>query len=280
MSGPKIAHANYSIESVTPTNQEAYFVFADNAAGGATITGPLVVSGAGAAVEVEDTDGNTVVILNPYQAGIGNGSVGMQSGGTGARTGSGMLIHGIDSGAVVFDYLVTQPTPTPQTTYRVAQTDPANGNLILGATGSQVLVNGTTGIGQVYDAVNNRPQPGADFTLSTFDNNFIQTPFAYTVPKAGWYVFTTYLNGQGAGFSWPADNIQTFRLYKNAAEVQFSQASWWNIPTPAASGFEDNRDCLVQLAAGDVLTVQRVGVGTPNLGASGQVICMIQPLLA
>jgi len=281
MSGPKIAHANYSIESVTPTNQNAYFVFANNAGGGATITGPLVVSGPGAAVEVQDTDGNAVVILNPYQAGIGNGSVGMQSGGTGARTGSGMLIHGIDSGAVVFDYIVTQPTPTPPVTYRVAQTDPANGNLILGATGSQVLVNGTTGVGQVYDSVNNRPQPGADFTLATFSPNMTQTPFAYTVAKSGWYVFTTYINCQGAGFSWPIGTLITLRLQKNGTEVQFSQASWWDVPTPPGLGFEDNRDCFVQLTAGDVLTVQ---LGTqpspPALGVSGTVICMIQPLLA
>ena len=280
MSGPKIAHANYGIDAVTPTNQEAYFVFSDSAQGGATITGPLTVSGPGAALTIQDADQNDVVILNPYQAGIGNGTVGMQSGGSGAYAGSGLLIHGIDSGAVVMDYVVTQTSPNPPITYREIQTDPATGNLILGATTALVKINGATGIGNVYDSVNNRPQPGADFTLSTFDNNLVQTPFAYTVAKDGWYVFTTYLNGQGAGFSWPANDIQTFRLYKNGTEVQFSQASWWNVPTPAASGFEDNRDCLIQLAVGDVLTVQRVGVGTPNLGANGQVICMIQPLLA
>lgn len=274
MSGPKIAHANYSIESVTPTNQEAYFVFADNAAGGATITGPLVVSGAGAAIEVEDSTGTAVVVIEPD--GVGNGKVAINSGGTGAAAGSGASLYGINTGAVVLDYY----SDTTATTYRVIQTDPANGNLILGATNALVKINGATGIGNAYDSVNNRPQPGADFTLATFDPTLIQTSFAYTVATSGWYVFTTYINGQGAGFSWPANAIQTFRLYANATEVQFSQASWWNVPTPAAAGFEDNRDCLIQLTSGDVLTVQRVGVGLPNLGATGSVICMIQPLLA
>ena len=129
--------------------------------------------------------------------------------------------------------------------------------------------------------MNNRPQPGADFTLATFDNNFVQTSFAYTVATSGWYVFTTYINLQGAGFSWPANEAATFRLFKNATEVQFSQASWWSMPTPAASGLEDNRDCLVQLTAGDVLTVQlSTQPSPPALGASGTVICMIQPILA
>jgi hypothetical protein len=278
MSGPKIAHANYSIESVTPTNQEAYFVFADNAAGGATVTGPLVVSGAGAAISVEDTDGNAVVTMQPYSgSAIGNGIITVVSGGATAAANSGLNIHGLDTGAVVMDYFST----TTGTAYRVVQTDPANGNLILGATTALVKINGVTGIGNAYDSVNNRPQPGADFTLSTFSSNMTQTPFAYTVPTSGWYVFTTYLNFQGAGASWPTGTVITLRLQKNGTEVQFSQATWWNLPAPPPSGIEDNRDCFVQLTAGDVLTVQlSTQPSPPALGASGTVICMIQPLLA
>jgi len=276
MSGPKTPQAAYSIESVSQASQDAYFVFKDNAQGGATIEGPLVIEGAGAAVEVNDSTGTAVVVLEPI--GVGNGKVAINAGGSGAAAGSGAQLIGLNTGAVALDYY----SDTTTTTYRVIQTNPANGNLLLGASnaGSIVQINGAAGFGQVYDSVNNRPQPGADFTLSTFDPVFNQTSFAYTVAASGWYVFTTYLNGQGAGFSWPANDIQTFRLYANAVEVQFSQASWWNVPTPAAAGFEDNRDCLIQLTAGDVLTVQRVGVGVPNLGASGSVICMIQPLLA
>ena len=276
MSGPKSAHANYAIDAVTPTNQDAYFVFQDNAGGGTSITGPLVVQGAGAAVEVNDSTGTAVVVLEP--SGVGNGRIAVQAGGTGGNAASGGELIGLANGGIGLDYL----SSATATTYREIETNPANGNLILGSTIPPALVQitGATGLGQVYDSVNNRPQPGADFTLATFDNNMVQTSFAYTVAASGWYVFTTYLNGQGAGFSWPANEIQTFRLYKNGNEVQFSQASWWSVPTPPAAGFEDNRDCLVQLTTGDVLTVQRVGVGTPNLGAAGTVICMIQPLLA
>lgn len=276
MSGPKTPQAAYGIEAVTPANQDAYFVFKDNAQGGATIEGPLVVEGTGAAVEVNDSTGTAVVVLEPI--GVGNGKVAFNAGGTGGNAGSGGQWIGLDNGGVALDYYSDATT----TTYRVIETNPAQGNLILGspAAGAIVQIRGAAGLGQAYDSVNNRPQPGADFTLSTFDNNMAQTSFAYTVAASGWYVFTTYLNGQGAGFSWPANEIQTFRLYKNGNEVQFSQASWWSVPTPPAAGFEDNRDCLVQLTTGDVLTVQRVGVGTPNLGASGTVICMIQPLLA
>lgn len=275
MSGPKTPQAAYGIEAVSQSNQDAYFVFKDNAQGGATIEGPLVIEGAGAAVEVNDSTGTAVVVLEPD--GVGNGKVAIQAGGTGAAAGSGGTWGGINTGAVVLDYY----SDTTATTYRVIQTDPANGNLILGATTALVKINGATGIGNVYDSVNNRPQPGPDFTLSTFSSNMTQTPFAYTVPASGWYVFTSYINGQGAGFSWPAGTLITLRLQANGNEVQFSQASWWDVPVPPAPGFEDNRDCLVQLTAGDVLTVQ---LGTqpspPNLGASGTVICMIQPLLA
>jgi hypothetical protein len=277
MSGPKTPHANYAIEAVTPTNQDAYFVFQDNAGGGTSITGPLVIEGAGASVSVNDSTGTAVVVLEPI--GVGNGKVAIQAGGTGGNAGSGGQWLGLDNGGVALDYYSDATT----TTYRVIETNPAQGNLILGSVvaGSIVQIRGAAGLGQAYDSVNNRPQPGADFTLSTFSSNMTQTPFAYTVATSGWYVFTTYINGQGAGFSWPAGTLITLRLQKNGTEVQFSQASWWDVPTPPAPGFEDNRDCFVQLTAGDVLTVQ---LGTqpspPNLGASGTVICMIQPLLA
>ena len=102
MSGPKTPQANYGIEAVTPTNQEAYFVFADNAAGGATITGPLVVSGAGAAIEVEDSTGTAVVVIEPDS--VGNGKVAVTAGGSGAAAGSGASLFGINTGAVVLDY--------------------------------------------------------------------------------------------------------------------------------------------------------------------------------
>jgi len=276
MSGPKTPQAAYGIEAVSQANQDAYFVFKDNAQGGATIEGPLVVEGTGASVSVNDTTGTTVVALDPL--GVGNGRVAIQAGGTGGNAGSGGAFLGLDNGGVALTYY----SDATATTYTEIETNPAQGNLILGSVvaGASVQIRGATGLGQAYDSVNNRPQPGADFTLATFDNNFVQTNFAYTVAASGWYVFTTYINAQGAGFSWAAGEPQTFRLYKGATEVQFSQASWWSLPTPPAVGFEDNRDCLVQLTVGDVLTVQRVGVGTPNIGASGQVICMIQPLLA
>jgi hypothetical protein len=276
MSGPKTPQAAYAIDGISQASQDAYFVFKDNAAGGATVQGPLTVEGAGASVTVNDSTGTGVVVLQPQ--GAGNGSVGIQAGGTGGNAGSGGTFVGLNNGGIGLDYYSAATT----TTYRELETNPANGNLILGSTVPPALVQitGAVGLGQAYDTVNNRPQPGADFTLATFDNNFAQTPFAYTVATSGWYVFTTYINAQGAGFSWAAGEPQTFRLLKNATEVQFSQASWWSLPVPPAAGFEDNRDCLVQLTAGDVLTVQRIGVGTPNLGASGAVICMIQPLLA
>lgn len=277
MSGPKTPQAAYGIEAVSQANQDAYFVFKDNAQGGATIEGPLVVEGTGAAVEVNDSTGTAVVVLEPL--GVGNGKVAFNAGGTGGNAGSGGQWIGLDNGGVALDYYSDFTT----TTYRVIQTNPAQGNLLLGASnaGSIVQINGAAGFGQVYDSVNNRPQPGPDVTISTFSSNMTQTPTAYTVAKSGWYVFTSYINGQGAGFSWPAGTLITLRLLANGTEVQFSQASWWDVPVPPAPGFEDNRDCLVQLTAGDVLTVQ---LGTqpspPNLGASGTVICMIQPLLA
>jgi hypothetical protein len=159
--------------------------------------------------------------------------------------------------------------------------NPGTGDLILGNATATVSVLGATGTGQVYDSVNNRPQPGADFTLATFSPNMTQTSYAYTVAKSGWYVFSTYLNFQGAGFSWPATTVITLRLQANAAEVQFSQATWWAMPDPPPSGVEDNRDCLVQLSAGDVLTVQlSTYPSPPALGATGTVICNIQPILA
>jgi len=276
MSGPKTPQAAYGIDGVSQASQDAYFVFKDNAQGGATIEGPLVIEGTAASVSVNDINGTAVVVLEPV--GAGNGRVAIEAGGTGGNAGSGGAFTGLGNGGIAIDYYSSATT----TTYTVVETNPAQGNLILGASnaGSIVQIRGAAGLGQAYDSVNNRPQPGADFTLSTFDNNFVQTPFAYTVATSGWYVFTTYINAQGAGFAWAAGEPQTFRLFKNATEVQFSQASWWSLPVPPAAGFEDNRDCLIQLTAGDVLTVGRVGVGTPNLGASGTVICMIQPLLA
>jgi hypothetical protein len=277
MSGPKTPQAAYGIDGVSQASQDAYFVFKDNAQGGATIEGPLVIEGAGAALEINDSAGTAVVVLEPI--GVGNGKVAIQAGGTGGNAGSGGQWLGLDNGGVALDYYSDATT----TTYRVIETNPAQGNLILGSVvaGSIVQIRGAAGLGQAYDSVNNRPQPGADFTLSTFSSNMTQTPFAYTVPVSGWYVFTTYINLQGAGFSWPAGTVITLRLEKNATEVQFSQASWWDMPTPPPSGVEDNRDCLVQLTAGDVLTVQlSTQPSPPALGASGTVICMIQPLLA
>lgn len=159
--------------------------------------------------------------------------------------------------------------------------NPGTGNLILGNSTKEVDISGASGLGRVYDSVNNRPQPGADFTLATFSPNMTQTSFPYTVAKSGWYVFSSYLNFQGAGFSWPATTVITLRLQANAAEVQFSQATWWAMPDPPPSGVEDNRDCLVQLTVGNVLTVQlSTYPSPPALGATGTVICNIQPLLA
>lgn len=277
MSGPRIPHANYAIEAVTPTNQDAYFVFQDNAGGGTSVTGPLVIQGAGAALEINDSTGTAVVILEP--AGVGNGKIGIQAGGTGGNAASGGQWLGLDNGGVALDYY----SSATDTTYRVIQTNPAQGDLLLGASnaGSDVLINGSAGFGRVYDATNNRPQPGPEFTLSTFSSNMTQTPFAYTVVTSGWYVFNSYINLQGAGFSWPAGTVITLRLLANGNEVQFSQASWWDMPSPPPSGIEDNRDCLIQLTAGDVLTVQLSTLPSPPaLGASGAVICNIQALLA
>jgi hypothetical protein len=278
MSGPKSAHANYAIEAVTPTNQDAYFVFQDNAGGGTTITGPLVIQGAGAALEINDSTGTAVVILEPDNGQVGNGRVAIQAGGAGGNAGSGGALIGLDNGGIALDYYSDATT----TTYRVMETNPAQGNLILGASnaGSIVQIRGAAGLGQAYDSVNNRPQPGDEFLLTTFSNNFVQTPNAYTVAVSGWYVFNVYLNAEGVGFSWPANEAVTFRLLANGNEVPTSQASWWGLPVPSASGLEDNRDCLIQLTAGDVLTVGYIGVGTPNLGSEGLVQCYIQPLLA
>jgi hypothetical protein len=276
MSGPRVSHANYSIESVTPTNQQAYFVFTGEQ-GGATIQGPLIVEGAGAAIEVNDTNGDAVVVVQPYSgAPVGNGSVNVVAGGATAAANSGLTIHGINTGAVVMDYFST----TSGSTYREIQMNPANGNLLLGTTTSIVQVVGPTGNGQVYDTITNRPQPGNNFTLASFSPNLTQTSFAYTVATSGWYVFNTYLNFQAAGFSWPAGYILTFRLYANAAEVQYSQASWWSMPAPPPAGVEDNRCTMIQLTAGDVLTVQLGSTGLPALGTNGTVICTIKPILA
>jgi hypothetical protein len=279
MSGPKTPQAAYSIDGISPASQDAYFVFQDNAGGGTSITGPLVIQGAGAALEINDSTGTAVVILEPNLGQVGNGRVAIQAGGTGGNAGSGGALIGLDNGGIALDYY----SDATATTYRVIQTNPAQGDLLLGASnaGSIVQINGSAGFGRVYDATNNRPQPGPEFTLSTFSSNMTQTPFAYTVTTSGWYVFNSYINLQGAGFSWPAGTVITLRLQANGNEVQFSQASWWDMPNPPPSGIEDNRDCLIQLTAGDVLTVQLSTLPSPPaLGASGAVICNIQSLLA
>ena len=278
MSGPKIPHANYSIEGVTPANQDAYFVFKDNAQGGATIEGPLVVEGDGASVAVNDSTGNSVVVLEPYLGQVGNGSV--QISAVGANGENSLRIAGINTGAIIFDYAVPQPSPTAPIVYREIQTNPANGNLILGATQAIVQINGATGIGQAYDSVNNRPQPGANVTLCSYSANLTPTPVAYTVAKSGWYIFNTYINMQATGFSWPAGYVITFRLFANGTEVQYSQASWWDMPAPPPQGIEDNTNTMILLTAGDVLTVETSSTGLPALGTNGMVICTIKPLLA
>jgi hypothetical protein len=274
MSGPKTPQAAYGIEAVSQANQDAYFVFKDNAQGGATIEGPLVIEGAGAAVEVNDSTGTAVVVLEPDS--VGNGKVAITAGGSGAAAGSGASLFGINTGAVVLDYY----SDTTATTYRVIQTDPANGNLILGATTALVKINGATGIGNAYDSVNNRPQPGANVILCSFSANLTPTPVAYTVAASGWYIFNSYINMQATGFSWPAGYVVTFRLYANATEVQYSQASWWDMPAPPPQGIEDNTNTVVQLTAGDVLTVETSSTGLPALGTNGTVICTIKPFLA
>jgi len=276
MSGPKTPQAAYGIEAVTPANQDAYFVFKDNAQGGATIEGPLVVEGTGASVEVNDSTGTAVVVLEPL--GVGNGKVAFNAGGTGGNAGSGGQWIGLDNGGVALDYYSDATT----TTYRVIQTNPAQGNLLLGASnaGSIVQINGTAGFGQVYDSVNNRPQPGNNFILCSYSANLTPTPAPYTVAKSGWYVFNSYINMQATGFSWPAGYVITFRLYANGTEVQFSQASWWDMPAPPPQGVEDNTNTMIQLTAGDVLTVETSSTGLPALGTNGTVICTIKPLLA
>lgn len=276
MSGPKTPQAAYGIEAVTPANQDAYFVFKDNAQGGATIEGPLVVEGTGAAVEVNDSTGTAVVVLEPI--GVGNGKVAFNAGGTGGNAGSGGQWIGLDNGGVALDYYSDATT----TTYRVIETNPAQGNLILGsvAAGSIVQIRGAAGLGQAYDSVNNRPQPGANFTLCSFSANLTPTPVPYTVATSGWYIFNSYINMQATGFSWPAGYVITFRLYANGTEVQYSQASWWDMPAPPPQGIEDNTNTIIQLTAGDVLTVETSSTGLPALGTNGTVICTIKPLLA
>jgi len=226
------------------------------------------------------------ILPNATYISPGNPFYGSSAGGAGGPlVGTSLLIQPAAAGNAVISISNNDGNATANITVNGVSNNlsvnPGTGNLILGNAIATVSVLGALGTGQVYDSVNNRPQPGANFVLSTFSPNMTQTPYAYTVPKSGWYVFSSYINCQGAGFSWPLGFVITLRLQANAAEVQYSQATWWDLPTPPPSGIEDNRDCLVQLTAGDVLTVQlSTQPSPPALGALGTVICQIQPLLA
>lgn len=142
-------------------------------------------------------------------------------------------------------------------------------NLVAAPTFSVVAASGT---GTVYDSLYNKPVivPGITYGLGTFGptgNNIAVNPI--TAPAAGWYLLETVATIAGPNQAWTAGTsaLQFYVEKNNIAFVDsYGMTIYSQIPGSVA---ELKMQCMVKLAAGDVITPECNFYGSANLGDGG-----------
>lgn len=164
------------------------------------------------------------------------------------------------------------------------------------AGGALAQINGTAGLSRVFDAVYNRPVPGAEVLLSQFGpTGAPSVPLVpYTAAKTGLYTLTMEVTADTNGFSWTNGTSLIVGYLANQAPpfaiISDSFVACDSLANPAGlllpSGFPGGvypKDivAVVNLTAGvtyvPTITLNPAGI---NLGATGRVRFFIQPLIA
>lgn len=285
MSAPPIGLLPDPINLVTASNLASetslqyssdnyYFALSSDLSGTNLFVGPIVVEGVGASVRVVDTGGNNAVVLS--SPGIGEGSIFLNSTSTDAQTNS----IGIRAGNVAGDFNISSAGPIAPG--NILNYNPVGSLVQLGNVSGIVQVLGASGVGQVYDEINNPILLASQVvTIATYNGAFSTlTDVSYTPPKTGYYLVTYSLTADGAGISWgtPAGsavlNTGLTLTQGSLVYINDSEVAYYGIQQGPLT---DTKQVLVSLTGAVPVFNDFQAVGTPNAGASGGLVVTIQP---
>ena len=251
-----------------------YFALSSDTSGTNLFVGPIVVEGVGASVRVVDTGGNNAVVLS--SPAIGEGNIFLNSTSTDAQTNSIAILAGATPGEFNISS-VGAIAPGNILNY-----NPTGSLVQLGNAVGQVQVIGASGVGQVYDEINNPILLASQLTtIATYSGAFSTiTDVSYTPPKTGYYLVTYTLTVGGVGISWGTPNgsaVLNVGLTLTQGSLVFISQS-----TSAFYGIEegpltDSRQLLVSLTGGVPVFNDFQAVGAPNAGTTGGLVVTIQP---
>lgn len=163
--------------------------------------------------------------------------------------------------------------------------------------GGVVQVNGPSGLSRVYDPVYNIPPPtptapGAEVLLATFDTTGVNNgSFPYTAAKSGLYCLTVSTSVSAPGLSW-TNGTTAFVAYASLAGGLGTPSDSYlvvdSIATPAMTVvpigepnyYLKDQIAIINLNAGETITMVVQTQGGMNLGTSGGITVYVQPLIA
>jgi hypothetical protein len=285
MSAPPIGLLPDPINLVTASNLASetslqyssdnyYFALSSDLSGTNLFVGPIVVEGVGASIRVVDTGGNNAVVLSAPA--VGEGNIFLNSTSTDANTNSIAILAGATPGEFNISSIGAVAPGN------ILNYNPAGPLVQLGNSASIVQVLGASGVGQVYDEINNPILLASQVaTIATYTGAFTTiTDVAYTPPKTGYYLVTYTLTVNGLGISWgtPAGsanlNVGLTLTQGSLVFITNYTSSFYGIEQGALT---DSRQLLVSLTGGVPVFNDFQAVGTPNAGASGGLVVTIQP---
>lgn len=251
-----------------------YFALSSDTSGANLFVGPVVVEGVGASLRIVDGgDNDAVAITAPA---TGQGAIFLNSTGTDAQTNSIAILAGNTPG----QFSITSiGAIAPGNILNYDQTSPS---VQLGNVGGIVEVRGASGLGQVYDEINNPILLASQVvTIATYSGAFSTiTDVSYNPPKTGYYLVTYALTADGVGISWgtPAGSaVLNTGLTLTQGSLVFinnSEVSYYGIQQGPLT---DTRQVLVSLTGGVPVFNDFQAVGTPNAGTTGGLVVTIQP---
>jgi len=252
-----------------------YFALSSDLSGANIFVGPIVIEGTGASVSVGDTGGNIAVLVS--SPAVGDGAITLNASASDAQT-SSVVIRAGQSAPGAFN-ISASGVGAPG---NILNYNPAVPAVQLGNASGIVQVNGATGLGQVYDEINNPILLLSQVTtIATYNGAFgTITDVSYNPPKSGYYLVTYTLTANGVGISWGTPNgsaVLNVGLTLTQGSLTFVNNSVSSFYGLQQGPVVDSRQLLVYLNGAVPVFNDFQAVGTPNAGASGGLVVTIQP---
>ena len=229
-------------------------------------------------------------------------AIGMIDAPAGANSGNNLAIAAYDDASVFLGVPLSinraDGTVTIGTDLSVVESVDA-ASVVAGAPatvgGGLIQVSGTAGLSRVFDGVYNRPLPGAEVVLSTFNN--VGAPIgalvSYTPTNSGLFTLTMEVRTDNDGYAWTngtdiisgylANVAPPFALLSDSFTTCDSLANPTGFFYPSgfpAGVYVKDIVAVINLTAG-VAYQPTISIGGAfNLGTTGGVRFFIQPLLA